>query len=59
MTVLDVIARWGQTESVFRRYDAAAGVCLCCVALFESVSAVAEVYRLDLEELLNDLKAVI
>jgi hypothetical protein len=41
MTVLEVIFRCRQTEQVFRKYDTTAGVCLCCQALFDSLSDVA------------------
>jgi len=34
MTILDVVSRYGQTETVFRPYDSKAGVGLCCEALF-------------------------
>ncbi len=58
MTVLEVICQYRQTEEVFRKYDAAAGVCLCCQALFDSLSDVAGKYSLDLERLLADLEGV-
>lgn len=57
MTVLDVVSRHRQTEAVFKRYDALAGECICCQALFESLRDVAEKYNLDLKELLADLEA--
>lgn len=57
MTVLDVVSRYRQTEAVFKRYDAQAGECICCQALFESLRDVAEKYHLDLKELLSDLEA--
>jgi hypothetical protein len=59
MTVLDVICQCRQTEEVFRKYDAAAGVCLCCQALFDSLANVAGKYGLDLERLLADLEGVV
>jgi hypothetical protein len=55
MTILEVLYRFRQTEQVFRRYDAAAGVCLCCQALFDSLEEVAQKYGLDLKRLLDDL----
>ena len=57
MTVLDIVSRYRQTEKVFKRYDAEAGECICCQALFESLRDVAEKYHLDLKELLADLEA--
>ncbi|MBL7216250.1 MAG: hypothetical protein ISS62_01025 [Desulfobacteraceae bacterium] len=58
MTVLDVISRYRQTEAVFKRYDARAGECICCQALFESLRDVAEKYHLDLKGLVADLGSV-
>ena len=55
MTILDVVAQYGQTESVFKQYDEKAGVCLCCQALFEPLKDVAEKYGLDLKQLITDL----
>lgn len=59
MSILDVLSRYRGTEVVFKRYDEKAGVCLCCEALFDSLKDVAEKYRLDLPELLADLKRAI
>jgi len=59
MTVLDVVSRCRKTEAVFKRYDAQAGECICCQALFETVQDVAEKYHLDLTELLADLESVV
>jgi imidazoleglycerol phosphate synthase glutamine amidotransferase subunit HisH len=58
MTVLEVICRHRETEKVFRNYDTAAGVCLCCQALFDSLEELARKYGLDLERLLADLEGV-
>ena len=55
MTLLDIISRHRETEAVFRKYDAQAGVCLCCHALFEPLEAVIEKYSLDRDRLLFDL----
>lgn len=59
MTILDVVSRYRRTEVVFKRYDEKAGVCLCCVALFDPLEDVAEKYRLNLERLLADLEAIV
>jgi len=59
MTVLDVVSRYRETEAVFRRYDARAGECICCQALFDSVKDVSEKYHLNLTELLADLESAI
>lgn len=59
MTVLDVISRFRKTEDVFKKYDKAAGECICCQALFDPLRKVAAKYGLDLEKLLDDLESVI
>ncbi len=59
MTVLEVIHRHRQTETVFKKYDEQAGVCICCQALFETLEEVAEKYNLGLKGLLLELEAVV
>jgi hypothetical protein len=56
-TVLEILSLYRQTEEVFRHYDAAAGVCLCCQALFDSLEEMARKYHLDLPKLMEDLRA--
>lgn len=59
MKVLDVVAKYGKTEAVFKQYDKQAGECICCQALFEPLSKVAVRYGLNLEKLLEDLEDAI
>jgi len=59
LTLLEVLSRWRQTEAVFRRFDAQAGVCLLCQALFDTLAEAARKYHLDLERLLAELQAVV
>ena len=56
MTVLDVVSQYRQTEAVFKSYDAAAGECICCNALFETLQDAADKYSLDLVRLIRDLE---
>jgi hypothetical protein len=56
-TVLEILSIHRHTEEIFRRYDAAAGVCLCCQALFDSLEELAGKYNLDLQKLMEDLRA--
>jgi len=56
LTVLDVVSRWRQTEKVFRSYDKTAGECICCNALFDTLSDAAARYSLDLSGLIRDLE---
>ena len=55
-TVLDLVAAHPATQDVFRSRDAAAGCCLLCQALFETVSGLADRFGLDREALVSDLK---
>ncbi len=59
MTVLDVISRYRETHSVFRKYEEKVGVCLCCEALFDPLYQIAERYGLNLEKLLADLNSAV
>jgi hypothetical protein len=58
-TVLEVVSRYRQTETVFRKYDEQAGECLCCQALFESLRSISEKYGVDLASLLEDLESAV
>jgi hypothetical protein len=57
LTVLEVVFHYRRTEQVFRKYDAAAGVCLLCQGLFDTLAEAAMQYGLPLKELLAELKA--
>lgn len=56
MSLLDVVAAYPATEAVFRSRDAAAGACLLCTALFDSIEVAAARHGLDLETLLEELE---
>ena len=56
MTLLDIVHAHPATEAVFRSRDAAAGVCLLCTALFDSVADVASRHGIDMEGLLAELE---
>jgi hypothetical protein len=58
MTLLDVMYRWRSSENIFAAYEAEAGTCLRCHALFDTLAEAAEKYHLDLKQLLADLKAL-
>jgi len=58
MTLLEVLSLCRRTEAVFRRYEAQAGVCLCCEALFDTLAEAAVKYRLDLDKLLGELQTM-
>ncbi len=58
-TILDLVAAHPATEAVFRRYDALAGCCILCEALFETVAELAAQRGLDSEALAHDLSQAI
>jgi hypothetical protein len=55
-TVLDVLARYPETEPVFKKYDETAGECICCQALFCTLRETADRYGLDLDPFITDLR---
>jgi len=57
MTLLDIVAADRSTEAVFRARDEAAGECILCNALFDTLDAMTRRYALDLDALLADLEA--
>jgi hypothetical protein len=58
-TLLDTVAAHPETEAVFRAHGEAAGVCILCEALFETIENAARLHGLDLEKLLQDLTRAI
>lgn len=56
MSLLDAVSLHRATETVFRSYDASAGVCLLCTHLFDTIGDVAQRYQLDLAVLLRQLE---
>jgi hypothetical protein len=56
MTVLEVVSRHRQTETVFGKYDEQAGECICCHALFESLRSLCRKYGLNQADLVQDLE---
>ena len=57
MTILEIVTEHPETEVVFKSYDERVGECVCCQRLFETVQQVAEKYKLDLAEFLEELNA--
>ena len=58
-TVLDLVAAHPAVEAVFRRYDAKAGCCILCEALFETLTELTARYGLDAQALAHDLSQAI
>lgn len=59
MTVLEIVEKFPDTESIFSSYDEQAGKCLLCECLFDSLLTISEDYNIDLEKFLNDLNKAI
>jgi iron-sulfur cluster repair protein YtfE (RIC family) len=57
MQILDIVAQYPAAQKVLTRYGDDIGVCICCQALFEALSAVADKYGLDLDQMLYDLNS--
>lgn len=59
LTILDIVSKYRETETIFKKYDEKAGVCLCCEDLFNSLKDIADKYCMNLEEIIADLQKVI
>lgn len=59
MTVLEIVERYRGAESIFKKYDEQAGICICCEALFEPLNVLANKYQLNLDRLIFDLEKFI
>jgi 4-alpha-glucanotransferase len=58
MTLLEVMFQWRASEAVFQAYEAQAGTCLRCHALFDTLEEAARKYNLNLNQLVADLNAL-
>jgi hypothetical protein len=58
MTLVEVMTQWRASEAIFQTYEAQAGTCLRCHALFDTLEEAALKYNLDLTKLLADLNAL-
>ncbi len=59
MKIIDIVYKYPQTEEIFRRYDEKAGCCVLCQHLFDTINELAVLYRLDLEEIINNLATAV
>lgn len=57
-TVLELVELCPETELVFKHYTRRIGICICCDALFCTLSEVAERYEIDIDELMRRLNSV-
>ena len=55
MTILDIVANYPSTETVFHCYDEVADECLFCNHLFDTVKAVAQNYNLDIKAFMQKI----
>ncbi len=59
MTLLAIVEKYPQTESLIREYDSEAGVCLLCQNLFDTLETIVREYGISLDALLDKLNAVV
>jgi len=52
----DVVARWPAAQEVLQRYDGKAGVCICCVCLFDKIEDIVSRFSLNLEIIWQELR---
>jgi hypothetical protein len=58
MTLVEIMSQWRASEDIFKAYEAQAGTCLRCHALFLTLEEAAQKYNLDLIKLVADLNAL-
>lgn len=58
-TVLELLELHPETEAVFKQYTRSTGICICCEALFCTISEVAKRYEIDCDELISKLESVL
>lgn len=56
MTLLEIVELKPETVDIFRKFEKAAGSCLLCNHLFDSLENVASEYKLNLDHLLASLE---
>lgn len=59
MTLLDVVYRNPETETIFHAFDEVLGHCLLCENLFDSIEFICVTYGLNESELLDQLNALL
>ncbi|WDC83438.1 disulfide oxidoreductase [Caloramator sp. mosi_1] len=59
MIILDIVEKYPETEDVFHMYDEAAGTCILCSNLFDSLENALNKYGLDLDKVMHQLNTVI
>jgi len=57
-SLLDWVERFPETEDIIRQYDKRVGVCILCNCLFDSIETIEEAYKVDLSEMLGEMKAI-
>jgi hypothetical protein len=57
-TVFELVDLYPETELVFEHYTRIVGICICCEALFCTLSEISDRYEIDLDELLTRLNSV-
>ena len=55
MIILNIVEDYPKTEEVFRFYDKIAGKCTMCHNLFDSLEEFADMYEINLDDLVQRL----
>ena len=53
--LLDLVEQYPETEDIIRQYDQAAGTCMLCHCLFDSIEIIESTYDIDLTSMINKL----
>ena len=55
MSLLDIMAEYNESEVIIKSYDDAAGTCLCCNHLFDSLEDVCRKFNISSDEISEKL----
>lgn len=53
--LLDLVEKHPESEGIVRQYDQAAGTCMLCHCLFDSIEKIESTYDIDLTQMINEL----
>jgi hypothetical protein len=53
--LLDLVEKHPESEDIVRQYDQAAGTCMLCHCLFDSIEKIESTYDIDLTQMINEL----
>lgn len=59
MSLLDIMAKWENTQDIIKSYDSQAKTCLCCNHLFETLEQVCNQFQISKSEITKKLNKCI